>query len=331
MHVIRKSTLNFSPATIRAVTPYERTFRFAVQASQASDAATWTDLARRVESLGYATLSLPDHFGNQLAPVPAMAAAAAATTTLRIASLVFGNDYRHPVVLAKEMATLDVLSGGRLELGLGAGWLATDYEQSGIDRDATGVRLERMEEAVHVIRGLMAAGPFSFQGRHYTITDLEGLPKPVQRPHPPIMMGGGGRRMLSIAGREADIVGINANLGAGRVGREMAADVTSAAFQRKVGWVKEAAGARFDQIELHLQTFYLAVTEDRDATAAAVGQAFGLGAAEVLDIALVLMGSIDQIVDELKRRREALGISYITVQADQCESFAPVVERLAGS
>lgn len=312
------------------VSPHERPFRFAVQASSASDGAAWMDLARRVESLGYSTLSMPDHFGAQLAPIPAMAAAAAATTTLRIASLVFDNDYRHPVVLAKEMATLDVLSGGRAELGLGAGWLATDYEQSGIQHDPAVTRLERMEEGVRVIKGLMADGPFSFQGRHYAITGLEGHPKPVQRPHPPIVMGGGGRRMLSIAGREADVVGINANLGAGRIGPEMAGDVTRAAFHRKIGWVREAAGDRFDEIELQVQTFFVAVTDGRDATAAAVGQGFGLGAAEVLEIPLVLIGSVDQIVDELQRRRETFGISYITVQAGAIEPFAPVVERLAG-
>ena len=324
-------TLDFSPPYNAAVSSHELPFRFAVQASKAGDGAGWMDLVQRVESLGYATLSLPDHFGDQLAPVPAMAAAAAATTTLRVASLVFANDYRHPVVLAKEMATLDVLSGGRLELGLGAGWLATDYEQSGIARDSAGERLERMQESVQVIRGLMTDGPFSFQGRHYAITGMEGHPKPIQRPHPPIVMGGGGRRMLSIAAREADIVGINANLAAGRVGREMAADVTTAAFQRKIGWVKEAAGGRFDEIELQMQTFFLAVTDDRDATAAAVGQGFGLGASDVLDIQLVLIGTINQIGEQLKRRRESLGISYITVPADHCESFAPVVERLAGS
>jgi probable F420-dependent oxidoreductase len=313
------------------VSPHERPFRFAVQASSASNGAAWMDLARRVESLGYSTLSMPDHFGVQLAPIAAMAAAAAATTTLRIASLVFDNDFRHPVVLAKEIATLDVLSGGRAELGLGAGWLATDYEQSGIQHDSASVRLERMEEGVHVIKGLMADGPFTFEGRHYTITQLEGHPKPVQRPHPPIVMGGGGRRMLSIAGREADVIGINANLGAGRIGREMAADVTPAAFHRKIGWVRDAAGPRFDQIELQVQTFFQAVTDDRDATAAAVGQGFGLGAAELLQIPLVLIGSVDQIVEELQRRRDAFGISYVTVQADAVESFAPVVARLAGT
>ena len=313
------------------VSPHERPFRFAVQASSASDGAAWMELARRVESMGYSTLSMPDHFGAQFAPVPAMGAAAAATTTLRIASLVFDNDYRHPVVLAKEMATLDVLSGGRTELGLGAGWLTTDYEQSGIQHDQASVRLGRMEEAVHVIKGLMADGPLTFQGRHYSISELEGHPKPVQRPHPPIVMGGGGRRMLSIAGREADVVGINANLGAGRVGREMAADVTPAAFHRKIGWVREAAGPRFHEIELQVQTFFLAVTDDRDATAAVVGQGFGLGAAEVLQIPLVLIGSVGQMADELQRRREMFGISYITVQADAIESFAPVVARLAGN
>src|SRR5215469_6245 len=194
------------------VARHDRRFRFAVQVGHTATGQEWADLAREAESLGYASLSMPDHFGEQFAVGPALAAAAAATTTLRIGTLVYDNDYRHPVVLAKEAATLDVLSGGRLELGLGAGWQTTDYEQSGIPCDPVGVRIDRMVEGLRVLKGLMADGPFSFQGEHYAVAGLDGLPKPVQRPHPPVLIGGGGRRILGIAGREADIVGIGVNM-----------------------------------------------------------------------------------------------------------------------
>src|SRR6476659_7180766 len=173
------------------MTPAPRPFRFGVQASSAADAKAWVDLARRVEALGYSTLTMPDHFGDQLAPVPALMAAASVTTTLRVGALVWDNDYKHPVVLAKELATMDVLSGGRLEVGLGAGWMATDYEQSGIPYDSPGVRIDRMLEGLEIIRGLFAEGTYSFQGEHYTITALDGRPKPIQSP-PPVLIGAGG-------------------------------------------------------------------------------------------------------------------------------------------
>jgi probable F420-dependent oxidoreductase len=187
-------------------------FRFGVQEHHAAGAADWREKARRAESLGYSTLYLPDHFSNRPGPIAALMAAAAATSTLRIGSLVFDNDYRHPVVLAKEAATLDLLSDGRLDFGLGAGWLKSDYEKAGIPLDSAGMRIERMEEGLKVIKGLWAGGTFSFSGKHYNVSELEGTPRPVQKPHPPILLGGGGRRMLTLAGREADIVNINFDL-----------------------------------------------------------------------------------------------------------------------
>jgi len=172
---------------------HPRRFRFAVQVSTASSGDDWAAQARRYEDLGFSTLFLPDHFGDQLAPIPAMMAAADATTELKVGALVFDNDYKHPVVLAKEIATIDVLSGGRVEFGLGAGWMNSDYIQSGIPKDRDGVRIARMAEGLEVMKGLWADGPFSFSGAHYTISGLDGLPKPVQRPHPPILIGGWGR------------------------------------------------------------------------------------------------------------------------------------------
>lgn len=180
--------------------PHPRTFRFGVQIASAGSAQEWADLARRAEELGYSSVFMPDHFGEQLAPVPALMAAADATTDLRIGALVFGNDYKHPVVLAKEAATLDVLSGGRFEFGIGAGWMNTDYEESGIQHDRPGVRIDRLAESVQICKGLFGEDPVTFEGEHYRISGLNGMPKPVQRPHPPVLIGGGGKRVLSLAG-----------------------------------------------------------------------------------------------------------------------------------
>src|SRR5918995_4714854 len=180
---------------------HPRPFRFGIQLSHASSGAEWLELARKAEDLGYSTLFVPDHFGNQVAPVAALTGAASATTGLRVGPLVLDNDYRHPVVAAKEMATIDRLSGGRLEFGIGAGWMASDYEQSGIALDPPGVRVSRLEEALDVFDGLFAPGPFSLQGKHYQLAGLDGLPKPVQQPRPPLLIGGGGQRMLTLAGR----------------------------------------------------------------------------------------------------------------------------------
>ena len=176
-----------------------RGFRFGVQASRAASAREWADLARRAEANGYDVLTMPDHFTDQLAPVPALMAAADATTDLRVGALVFDNDYKHPVVLAKELATIDLLSDGRLEIGLGAGWMISDYEEAGIPYDSPKVRIDRFVEGLRVIKGTMAEGRFSFAGEHYTVTDYDGQPKPVQRPCPPVLIGGGGKRVLSIA------------------------------------------------------------------------------------------------------------------------------------
>jgi probable F420-dependent oxidoreductase len=195
--------------------PHDRRFRFGIQLSHAAGPADWAELARKAEDLGYSSLQLPDHFGAQFSPAPALAAAAGATRDLRLGTLVLDNDYRHPVVTAKDMATVDLLSDGRVELGIGAGWMASDYDQSGIGMDPAGVRVDRLAEAVTVLKGLFGPGPFSFEGEHYTIRDLDGQPKPAQDPHPPFVLGGGAPRMLRLAGREADIVGINPALRSG--------------------------------------------------------------------------------------------------------------------
>ena len=218
-----------------------RPFRFGVQMSTASDRAAWLDQARRIEDHGYDIATMPDHFTDQLAPVPALHSVLENTSTLRASALVFDNDYKHPAVLAKELATMDVLSEGRVEIGLGAGWMISDYEQVGMQYDRAGVRIDRFVEGLAVIKGVMAEGPFSFSGEHYTITDYDGLPLPIQRPHPPVLIGGGGKRVLSIAAREADIVGVNATLHAGVIGPEAIATMTAEAVTDKVAIVASAA------------------------------------------------------------------------------------------
>jgi probable F420-dependent oxidoreductase len=281
--------------------------------------------------MGYNALYLPDHFDGQPSPIAALMAAADATTTLRIGSLVFDNDYRHPVVLAKEAATLDLLSDGRLDLGLGAGWLVKDYERSGIPYDSPGTRIDRLEEAITIIKGLFADGKFSFQGKHYSIDGLEGFPKPVQKPHPRFLIGGGARRILSLAAREADIVHLNYNLREGRINPQLVRTGAADATDEKVSWVREAAGDRFEHIELGMTVFFATVTDDPESVAAAVGPGMQLEAGEVLEMPHFLIGTIDQIVEALQGRRERFGFSHIAVPGDMADALAPVVERLAGN
>lgn len=307
-----------------------RPFRFGVQASTAVDGRAWVGLARNVESLGYSTLTMPDHFDDQLAPVPALMAAAAATETLRVGALVWDNDYRHPVVLAKELATIDVLSGGRLEIGLGAGWLATDYQKSGITYDSNKVRVDRFEEGLAVIRAALSGEAFSFDGSHYRITDFTGTPRPVQSPCPPILVGGGGKRVLSIAACQADIVGINGTLSAGAVGPEAIATMTAAAVDQKVEIVQAAAGPRLDHLEFNIRAFLVRVTDDRDAAVEQIAGFVQVDPSMVLESPFVLIGTPAQIVEDLLRRRERWGFSYVIVGADDVEPFAPVVAELAG-
>jgi probable F420-dependent oxidoreductase len=309
---------------------HPRPFRFGVMAASARSSAEWTETARKAQDLGYSTLLMPDHFGDQLSPIAALSTAAAVTDSLRVGALVFANDFRHPAVLAKETATLDLLSDGRLEVGVGAGWMTEDYARTGIAHDRPGLRIDRMIEAVGVLRGLWADEPFSFDGEHYTITEMNGLPKPVQVGGPPIIVGGGARRVLSTAARLADIVGVNPNVGAGSVGPEAIASMSADATDEKLGWIREAAGGRFDDIEVSILKFVTIVTDDRDTVAGKVGGAMGMDAATLLASPHTIVGSVDQVVDELIEQRERWQGSYVTVQSDAIDSFAPVVAALAG-
>jgi probable F420-dependent oxidoreductase len=273
---------------------------------------------------------MPDHFDDQLAPVPALMTAANVTTTLRIGALVWDNDYKHPAVLAKELATMDVLSDGRLELGIGAGWMISDYEQMGIPYDSAKVRIDRFVEGLKVIKGAMAEGPFSFSGDHYTITDYNGTPKPIQAPCPPILIGGGGKRVLSIAAREADIVGINATMSAGVVGLHTFSTMTAEVVDEKVAIVREAAGARFNDIELNVRAFLVNITDDAKQAASGIASMLGVEQQMVEESPFALVGPTSKLIEDLLERRERWGFSYVIVGADDVDLFAPVVAALNG-
>jgi probable F420-dependent oxidoreductase len=305
-------------------------FRFGVQISTAGDARSWVEQARRIEGLGYDVVSLPDHFDGQLAPVPALQALLSHTTTLRAGALVFDNDYKHPVVLAKELATMDVLSEGRVEIGLGAGWMIADYQHLGIPYDSAGVRIDRFLEGLAIIKAAMAPGPFSFHGEHYTITDYDGLPKPVQAPLPPVLIGGGGRRVLTIAAQQADIVGVNATMHAGVAGPDAIATMTEPAVADKVAIVATAAGDRLEHIEMQIRIFFVSVTDDRAGQLDGVSQMIGMDTSTVAASPYALIGSTAKIVEDLERRRERFGFSYVTVGPESIDAFAPVVAELAG-
>jgi probable F420-dependent oxidoreductase len=309
-----------------------RPFRFGVQSSspRAVSATSWAALARKVEDLGYGQLSVSDHLDGQLAPIAALMAAADATTTLRVGSLVFCNDYRHPVVLAKEAATLDLLSGGRLELGLGAGWMTTDYDRAGIPLDPPATRIERLEEALAVIKALFGDEPCTFHGRYYRVQGMSGTPKPHQRPHPPILIGGGGRRLLALAARHADVVGLIPAMRAGVLDASTGPDATAEATDAKVAWIRSAAGDRLADLELQIRIHLVAITDDRQGLVEAFAGGFGLSPSQALASPYALCGTTSQVVDDLLERRERFGISSIGVGLDAIDDLAPVVAALAG-
>ena len=302
-------------------------------APRAESHVQYRDAARKWEDLGYSTLFVPDHFvDHPLAPIPAMAMVAEATERLRVGSLVLGNDYKHPVVLAREAATLDLLSDGRLELGVGAGWMTADYEQAGLPLDRPGVRVDRLAESLTVLKGLFADGPFTFKGEHYQITDLDGSPKPIQRPGPPIIVGGGGERVLSLAAREADIVGINANLRRGEAQHPDAAQsLSAAATDQKLDWVRAAAGPRYDDLEIQQYAGFVLFTDDRQSLAEAMAPAFDVTPEVALETPIALVGTAEQMIDDLIARRDRWQMTYVVVDDAIADQFAPVVARLAGT
>jgi probable F420-dependent oxidoreductase len=308
--------------------PAARRLRFAVQLVGAPDGPAWASLARMAENSGFDVVSLPDHLGEQFAPLPALTAAACATTKLRLSMFVLANDMRHPGLLAKEVATLDVLSGGRVELGLGAGWDQKEYDALGIPFDRPSVRIARLEESVRAIRALLAGDAVTQNGTHYQIADLVVRPRTVQPGGVPIVLGGGGRKMLSLAGRLADIVSVATQNGPNPA--VLGPGVTRAAVADQVAWVKESAGERFARLELNLRVRMVAIGVDREAQARSAAEGMDCTAADLLGSPFVLLGSVAEVADQLQRTRDELGFSYFTVSQRDMEQLAPVIERVAG-
>jgi probable F420-dependent oxidoreductase len=307
-----------------------RPIQFLADARAPMDARALAERARRAEDAGFHALVVPDHLIDQLSPVPAMAVIAAATERLRIGAFVLNNDLRHPAVLAQDLATLDVLSGGRLDVAIGAGWNQAEYDAIGLELEPGPVRVSRLEEAVAVLKGCFGDEPFSFQGDHYRITDYDAGPRPVQRPHPPFMIGGGGRRILSLAAREAQIVGL-APTAAGNLPRFMLETT-----RQQIAWVREAAGDRFGELTLNAYTSFhpLTITDDARGEARRVADSLreragvDLADDEVLDSAHLWIGSVDALVEKVLRLREELGISSFML--GDPDEMLPIVERLAG-
>jgi probable F420-dependent oxidoreductase len=291
--------------------------------------------ARRAEQLGYHALVIPDHLLGQLSPTVALATVAAATSTLRMSAFVMNNDLRHPAVLAQDVASIDVLSGGRIDLAIGAGWNKPEYDAIGLSFDPTPVRQARLTESIAVLKGMFSGEPFSFAGEHYTITDYTAEPVPVQRPHPPFFIGGGGRRTLTLAGREADIVGL-----APRIQKNAtldAASLTLAATREKIGWVRDAAGERFEDLEFNIYPsgWPVVVTDDLRGEARQVidrlrsRTGVELSEDEIIDSPHLFIGSVDRLVEKFQQLREELGITSILL--GEIGELEPVLERLSGS
>jgi probable F420-dependent oxidoreductase len=321
-----------------------REFRFTAQVPDlVGSRAAWRDELKRLEDTGFSTVALADHFtgGYTLEPLVVLTAVAMENPNLRVQTAVLGNDYRHPVLTHRMAASLDVLSGGRLELGIGAGWMRSDYVAAGLPYDSAGERVTRLEESIAVLKGLFSGDPFTFTGTHFSISQLVGVPPCVQRPHPPLLIGGGAPRMLRLAGREADIAGINANLSAGDIGGHSVADVSWERMHDKVEWVREGAesvGRSIDDIELSMATWLLLVTDDtHEATTLVEKMAarVGVDPAWLEDAPGVLVGSPARCIEKLQMLRERLRISYVQVysgpRSTDVSGIGQVVSRLAGT
>jgi probable F420-dependent oxidoreductase len=322
----------------------QRTFRFGVQAFEATNAAHWFDTVARAEDSGYSTLFSSDHYfgpgaisdatGHRpvdVGPLTSIAMAAARTTELRVGCRVFACDFHHPVVLAKEMATLDMLSEGRLEVGLGAGWVRDEYEGLGVAMERPGIRIAKLAEYVEVLRAHWAGEQLDIDGDYVHVHGFSGLPAPVQQPGPPILIGGGAPKILGVAGRLADIVSLNFNNSSGKLGSSSVLSSGADETAQKIEWIREGAGDRFDQIEIEIGAYFVAVGNDAAAQLDTMAGRFGVSPDEFAAHPHALFGTVDQICETLQARREQYGVSYITVAQRQLDEFAPVVAALAGT
>jgi probable F420-dependent oxidoreductase len=306
-------------------------FRFAVQVSQAASPAAWRDLARKTEDLGYSTLYIPDHLDDQWAPMIALTVAAEATTTLRVGTLVLDNDFRHPVILAKEAATLDVVTGGRFEFGMGAGWMATDYQQSGIAMDPASVRIARLAESLEIMKAMWTDGRATFKGQFYDVDNAVGTPNPATPGGPPLVIGGGGKRILTLAGQWAEVVSVVPSLAAGYVGAEVAAESVVEKYTDRVRWAREAAGDRTDQLEFQCWTAAVQVVPNASEVLETLAPLFDLSPPQLAAAPIALIGTVEEIGETLRKRREELGFSYIVVHEAEMEALGPVIAELAGT
>ena len=302
----------------------QRRFRFGVRHT-GSTLAEWQRVARRAEALGFSTLVAQDHVGKQFAPLPALMAAAAVTSTLRLGTVVLNNDFRHPALLAQEAATVDVLTNGRLELGLGAGWLPSDYQQTGLPFAAPGERLGRLAETVQICKAFFAEETVTFHGKHYQITQLDAFPRAVQKPHPPLLIGGRRRRMLSLAARQADIVSISM---LDPRGPDLPKPPT---YAEKVRWVRAAAGSRYNAIELHANVAHVEVTDNRQAALAQLAARLQVSPQDVLASPTTLIGSVAAIVEQLHVWREQCDVSYFVMPLRVMDAMAPVIAKVSGT
>lgn len=320
-----------------------RPFRFAVQSFNAASGREWGEKVRRAEDLGYSAFHLADHLlgpgpalaktnhpVQSLAAIPAIAHAAAVTSRIKVGCRVFCIDYRHPIVFVKEAMTLDLLSDGRLELGLGAGWLEEEYHATGFAFDPPGTRIDRLEDVIEGLRAFAGEGLVRVDNDTIHWRDFEGVPKPVRRPLPPLMIGGGSPRILRLAGREADIVSLNFNNRAGVIGPDGVRTSLSGETERKIGWVKAGAGARFDALDIEIGAYFTFVTDDAKPMVQMFANTFGVSEDDMRAFPHALFGSVEAICAELEARRERYGINYVTVTEDAMVPFAPVVARLTG-
>jgi probable F420-dependent oxidoreductase len=321
----------------------ERAFRFGLQAFEAASADEWFQTARRAEDAGYSTLFSSDHYfgpgaisdatGHRpvdLGPLTSIAMAAARTTTLRVGCRVFACDFHHPVVLAKEMATLDLLSEGRLEVGLGAGWVRDEYEGLGVTMERPSTRISKLAEFVGLMRAHWSGDQLEIDGDHVHASGFAGRPLPVQQPGPPIMIGGGAPRILGLAGALADIVSINFNNASGRLGSASVMSSGADETAQKIGWICDGAGDRFSDIEIEIGAYFVAVGDAADAQLETMAARFGVEPAQFAAHPHALFGSVEQVCETLLARREQYGVSYVTVAQRHLEEFAPVVDALAG-
>lgn len=318
-------------------------FRFGVQSYTASSPGDWREQATRAEALGYSAFHLADHVigpGPALAAtnhpvqivaaIPAMAVAAEATETIRIGCRVLCADYRNPVILAKELATIDFFAGGRLEVGIGAGWLGGEYEAIGVPFDPPGIRIDRLVETLAVLRACFDEGLVDVTGEYVHAVGFEGVPKPPSG-RPPLMIGGGARRVLGLAGAEADIVSLNFDNSSGKIGPAGVGSSTAAETKRKIDWIRAGAGDRFDDLEIEIGGYFTVVTDDRATTLSGMAPMLGLEPDELGRHPHALIGSVGAICEQLEQRRAEFGINYVTVGSAVATAFAPVVERLTGT